>query len=520
MLLGTLAAALLGVGCGGPPAPPSAAGGPVHDGPVVLITLGSLRADAVGVLGGVPGADLTPNLDALAAEADWAGRAVAPSSWALPSLASLLTGLTPSLHGVTEVGRAELAPELHTLAEALADRGYRGSAYVSGLWVRGATGWGQGFAEMRAVRGAARAEGHLQSLGEDPANRRQLLWIHLPEPEAPYVRRPELEGRLPALPEALRRRLPERVTARELERHADPATPVPPGRLRVFTAFYRSNVAWADHRLGRLLGALRASGLWDDTLLVVTSPNGEELGEYGSTGSSTSLGRVLLEVPLVVKLPRALRSLPREAGDREPAGPRRAPVALIRAWSTVVEAVGGSVPPAAGPTLFRPAPGGVLSELHLKNGYNETSLVERDGGATWQLLLRSRFADPEPEYYPARLATYGDGSGALELTESPRAIFGRLAAAYERTPPLSGRGGDAVAAELLRWPDDGGVEVVDDPVRAAGMGERLRRRWLAFQGCERTPAEEAHRRRLRSAAAVPPPPSADTSPRPPSAGRR
>ena len=68
-----------------------------HLGPVVLITVDALRADLVGALGGPRG--LTPNLDRLAAEADWAERAVAASSWTVPSMASLFTGLQPWRHG-------------------------------------------------------------------------------------------------------------------------------------------------------------------------------------------------------------------------------------------------------------------------------------------------------------------------------------------------------------------------------------------------------------------------------------
>lgn len=451
---------------------------------MVLITLGSLRADVVGPT-------LTPHLDALAAEADLATRAVAPSSWALPSLASLATGLGPWLHGATEVGRADLAPELVTLAEALADRGYRGTAYLSGLWLRGDRGWTQGFVETHGLLRGARAEGHLASLAE---NRRQFLWIHVPEPEAPYVRR---DGLVPPLPPALAARLPQRLTAAELEQWADPARPVPAERRQEIAALYRMNAAWADRRLGRLLDGLRASGQWDDTLLVVTSPNGEELGEYGSTGSSTSLGRVLLEVPLVVKLPRSLAgTVPPAASD--------GPVALTRVWATLVAAVGGPVPPAAGRGLFSrgAVPPGVLSELYLKNGYNELSLVERDGDVTRQLVWRSSFAPPEPEYYPARLATYRRGrSLAPPPAESPRRIFGRLTAAFETTLPLSGAAGRQPSLTLLRWTPDGSVEPVDDSRRRDVMAARLRHRWLAFQGCERTPAEESARRRRQAVAA-------------------
>ncbi len=70
-------AAALWTGCAEAP--------PVHRGPIVLITIDALRADLVGT-------GLLPNLDALAAEADWAGAAITTSSWTVPSMASLFTG--------------------------------------------------------------------------------------------------------------------------------------------------------------------------------------------------------------------------------------------------------------------------------------------------------------------------------------------------------------------------------------------------------------------------------------------
>ena len=90
VLRGLLIAALLALpGCRGERV--------VHQGPIVLVTIDTLRADVVGGLGGVKG--LTPNLDALIEEATWAGRAVAASSWTVPSMASIFTGLQPWRHG-------------------------------------------------------------------------------------------------------------------------------------------------------------------------------------------------------------------------------------------------------------------------------------------------------------------------------------------------------------------------------------------------------------------------------------
>ncbi len=308
---------------------------------------------------------------------------MAPSSAPLPSLATLATGLPPWLHQAASARQGRLDDTLRTLGEAFEEQGYIVTAYVSGPWFRGSHGWAQGMNRIRPLRGGGFAAGHLQSLGQ-PSDKPQMLWIHVPGPAPPN----------------------------------------------------RRNVARADQRLGRMLDALRKSGVWEETLLVVTSPTGAEPGGDGDADGAAGLDRGLLEVPLVIKLPSLL-----EGGVPALAAPPRRRVALARVWSTLVAAVGGEVPPAAPPSLFAAAPdAGSLSAADGMDGGRELSLVEEDaaGGGAWQLLRRGRGGEPE--------------------------------------------------LSLLRWLPAGGVEAADDPARAAAMAERLRRRRLAFQECGRGPA--------------------------------
>src|SRR4029079_15656401 len=75
---------------------PRQAAGP--DAPNVLVLLvDTLRADHVGVYGAAPRP--TPALDALAASGLVFTEAVSQSSWTLPSVSSLFTGLHPRSHG-------------------------------------------------------------------------------------------------------------------------------------------------------------------------------------------------------------------------------------------------------------------------------------------------------------------------------------------------------------------------------------------------------------------------------------
>lgn len=439
-----------------------------HDGPIVLITLDSLRADAVEGLGGEPG--LTPRMDELIREADWAGPAIASSSWEGSTLATLFTGLRPWQHQVLHQSRARLSPALITLAEALRAAGYETAGHWSGPWYDKTFGFNQGFDAFQSYGKGARLVERLRAMEDG----RQFVWAHLPAPAAPYLRHRAFVPRLGRKPP----QLPDKVLPMQIERWFDPATPLPLNQRRRLWAMYCLNVASADEQLGRLLDALRSSGQWDRTLLVVTANHGEEFGEKGQILHGGNLGRQLIEVPLIVKLPAGF--------ERDIPLPKRQRVPATRLWATLVVAAGGEVPPAAAPSLFRRSSVPAVSELYLTNGTNRFSLVEGDD----QLLWESRFAPSEPEYYLARMA-FRSKEVRARLQEPPRAVFTRLRDRFAFTPPL--RGIEPPRLTLERWNagDGRGTLPVNDPRKTEEMAARLVRAWGSFVPDEVAPSQEA-----------------------------
>jgi arylsulfatase A-like enzyme len=416
------------------------------------------------------------------ASADWAGRAIAPSSSVVPSTASLLTGLRPWQTQVLGPG-ADLSPDLLTLPEALQAAGYATHGYYHGHWMERENGYGQGFDSYDLLGDAEDALDRLSHLSAG----RELVWVHIPEPQPPYVRRSWLLSRLKdPSPD-----LPAQVRSAELARYLDPASPPPEEVRRRFWDLYRLHAAWADERLGRLLDALRQSGQWERSLVVVTSTYGAEpgFGRRGErNGDLSGLGRERIEVPLAVKLP---------AGWKRPiAVPRTERVAALRLWATVVEAVGGPLPPAVAPSLFvrAPAPLPVLSELYSGNGTNTFSLVDGDD----QLLRESRYAPPEPEYYRALLLDVpGAPPPEPPLREDSDAILGRLATAFAAARPLTGAAPPGPPKlTLLRWEGLSGSRRIDDPQRQAELALRLARAWRRFVPEELSPAAEAQARKI------------------------
>jgi choline-sulfatase len=244
----------------------------------ILITLDTTRADALGCYGGQP--DLTPALDRLAAEGIrfTNARTVAPLT--LPAHASMLTGLYPPRHSLRDNGLRALPQAASTLAERCREAGMQTAAFVSAVVLDRAFGLDQGFEVYdQPARPRQQTEGHF---GERPAGetvaaalawfaardpeRPFFLWVHLYDPHVPY-----------------------RPPAEFLQRaKGDP---------------YRGEIAYADREIGRLLEALRASGVLKESVVVVTADHGESLGEHGEPTHGAYCYDATLRVPLIVREP-------------------------------------------------------------------------------------------------------------------------------------------------------------------------------------------------------------------------
>ena len=118
------------------------ASAPVN-GPIVLVSVDTLRADRLGDYGYTRGR--TPAIDALAADGVVFDHAYAHVPQTLPAHASLLTGRLPFETGVRDAGGYTLPAATRTIAEMLRDRGYATGGVVSSYLLRKETGIGRGF---------------------------------------------------------------------------------------------------------------------------------------------------------------------------------------------------------------------------------------------------------------------------------------------------------------------------------------------------------------------------------------
>ena len=83
-----------------------------------------------------------------------------------------------------------------------------------------------------------------------------------------------------------------------LSRDADEDT------IRQIRAIYAGLIAEVDHHLGRIVQGLRASGRWDDTMIVFTADHGEQLFDHWMLGKLGYFDQSA-HIPLVIRDPRA-----------------------------------------------------------------------------------------------------------------------------------------------------------------------------------------------------------------------
>lgn len=77
--------------------------------------------------------------------------------------------------------------------------------------------------------------------------------------------------------------------------------------LRQLRATYYGMISQVDDELGRLFAALRDSGAYDNTLIIVTADHGEQLGDHWMIGKDGYF-EAAFNIPLLVRDPRAARA--------------------------------------------------------------------------------------------------------------------------------------------------------------------------------------------------------------------
>jgi arylsulfatase A-like enzyme len=281
---------------------------------LLLLVVDCLRADALSIAGYQR--PTTPSVDALAREGSRFTRAYAQASWTRPSLPTILTGLYPSEHGLLDLegdpaaGTAALDESVLTLAERLQQAGYATAMVGEQHQLSPRFGLQQGFDlwHPKAGDGANIQRRFLEWQGGLTAGQPFFAYLHYLELHWPYCPPRDLRGRFDEGPSRLDPCASWRQLRDDMRSGAYVVTAEDRQLLR---ARYDEELLGVDRLIGKLVGELKAGGLYDDTLILVTADHGEEFGEHDGFFHGHTLHEELLRVPLVVKPPASWEA-PRE----------------------------------------------------------------------------------------------------------------------------------------------------------------------------------------------------------------
>jgi hypothetical protein len=325
-----LLAALLAVGCrgdattGSPETPPS----------VILISLDTLRYDHCGFNGYER--DTTPFLDSFAEQCIVFDRAYSTMSWTLIAHMSMLTGLYPTQHGVTEAELA-LSPEFPTVTERLAREGYSTVGVHYPGWLDERFGFGRGFGFYEDALSASEAERELEvGLGGLRPGWPYFLFIHLFDIHSGVLQGPSSAMYNAPSPydEIFMPGARALVAGVDIQGWWDrPAAPTAQQKMAI-TALYDGGIRYTDSQLEAWFTEWESRGLLENTIVIITSDHGEGLRQrearFGGHGGFNEEG---LRIPLLIRLPGGAR-----AGERVDSL-----VSLVDVVPTILELTGAEV---------------------------------------------------------------------------------------------------------------------------------------------------------------------------------
>ncbi len=273
---------------------------------VILISIDTCRADYLSCYG-YP-RKTTPNIDAIADTAALFENVISPVPVTLPSHCSMMTGTIPPYHGVHDNDNYWLDGRNITLAEVFKQNGFATAAFVSAFVLDSQFALDQGFdsyydnfdlqlahleaSERRADQTTRLALDWLDNHSED----KFFLFVHYYDPHSDYE-------------------------------------PPEPFASKFSDNLYAGEIAYTDHYIANLIEKLKSLGIFDSSLIIITSDHGEMLGEHGEDEHGYFIYQSALKVPLIFRLP----------GQRKPQRIKD-PVGLIDIVPTVCSLLGVEPP--------------------------------------------------------------------------------------------------------------------------------------------------------------------------------
>jgi hypothetical protein len=251
----------------------------------------------------------TPTYDAFAADATRFAWAQVPGSWSLPSHASLLTGVYPSVHKAV-AHRARLSADVPFVAEEMKKAGFQTAIFSSNGYVSSKWGFDRGWDISRNF------------IRENLPNGADYLWKTAKTWVTAQIKRPEFAYLATVDPHVIYSPKKEFLAKYWNKPYVGPIKPsqtglqlglIKAGKLvpnatdkAYLEALHDGEISQSDASFGRFIADLKAAGVYDTSAVIVVSDHGDEFWDHGGVGHGHSLYQELVHVPLIIRAPGIL----------------------------------------------------------------------------------------------------------------------------------------------------------------------------------------------------------------------
>jgi arylsulfatase A-like enzyme len=263
---------------------------------VILISLDTLRADHLSCYGYFR--ETSPTIDKFAEDALLYSNAFSTAPSTLPSHMSIFTSLHPTTHGM--MYRDDFLPlsgKIRTLPEILRTHGYETYGYFDGGLLTPQYGFRRGFVSYKWKTNALVYRA-VDLIKDKPV----FLFIHYFDVHCTPVNSSS-EFIYDGPPE-----FRDRYTQSQLNHKPRDVffgkVKLTDEELEQVTARYDGGILHVDFQLKELFAVLKKKGLFENSLIIITSDHGESLGFKGMMYRHGWLYDVGLHVPLLIKLPK------------------------------------------------------------------------------------------------------------------------------------------------------------------------------------------------------------------------
>jgi arylsulfatase A-like enzyme len=296
---------------------------------IIILVLDAVRARNLSCYGYER--KTSPNLDEFAKKNVMYKNAISTSSWTLPSVTSIFTGLMPSEHGILNM-KCRLTKH-ETIASKLKNIGYETVAFSNVGWVTKFLGLDKGFDKffefdkynlpknlIPKYIELAKSTLSIRDYGAEIVNNKILQWletrkktkpyflyVHYVEPHFPYnPHRPFHNKFGNILPWHLF--INNKIKKNEFPDFYSGKLKISKKEWNVILNLYDGEIAYLDHKVGEILNFIQN----DNKLMFITADHGECLSDRRDLPvlqHQFGLYDDLIKVPLLVKYPEERNSI-------------------------------------------------------------------------------------------------------------------------------------------------------------------------------------------------------------------